>query len=846
MCTSSGSLGSARSDLFRSFALLVCLSVLVLTPYQALALDPAGLNVTKTCKQRRLSARQRAVCAKFSEKRRDYSSSLQQLFAKTKKIPNFTGFGGVTISGEQMFSQIFALLSSQFRLLSSTARPLNKLVKNVYREMNARPAPAAKALMLAAAAAPTVTYLSDLTPTGATNGWGPYERDKSVGNSGSGDGRPLTLNGTIYSKGLGVHAASKLTYSTSALAASCGQLRLLSYVGIDDEVGALGSATFEVWSGSTKLYSSGVMNGTTPTKELVLDLSSSASIDLVLTTGNDANKDFDHGDWAGARFECAPKQTSVNLNALTWSSAVNGWGPPEINMTNGGQGQGDGRPFKIAGQSFDTGLGLNARAEITYALNGQAVSAQGAVGIDDDEMPACPGSAVFRIVADGRELFNSGRRSGGNPAVPFSVNLTGVNQLKLFVDDGRDNNYCDHGGFVDTVIGCSAQGCPTSGAVPTPTATAVVTATPTVPPQCSGANCYHPPMQIPSNAKYITHSDFGAVPNDGRDDFAALKKAADAAGAGGAVAIVGGTFDIGNGPTLPADRKYLCANAVLRGRGTGGFMLKLSGDNVTFQGCVFEGGGLYFEKTGGYNTNIDVSWNVFRLDTGGENPNGITANSGLRTSYVTNNYFTSVNYHAAFAIYGYNRDRLTVANNEAVNLPAFAHIDSFNSGDRDSVFEQNYMSGLKGMGMELQGWGINTIVQDNVFEHPNLSTDFHTNDNSMAYSIIMDKSVGSIIRRNTVIAPERPDGTGCRIGFEVGGDNTVVEQNYVNGVNHVLAANDGAGTTSVLLRNNKFMNFLQGIGGNRPGAISYQGSNDASTTLSWDINRRKPGIGFRY
>src|SRR5207237_118983 len=47
------------------------------------------------------------------------------------------------------------------------------------------------------------SYLSDLTWTSMTNGWGPVERDHSNGETGATDGGPLVLNGVTYAKGLG-------------------------------------------------------------------------------------------------------------------------------------------------------------------------------------------------------------------------------------------------------------------------------------------------------------------------------------------------------------------------------------------------------------------------------------------------------------------------------------------------------------------------------------------------------------------------------------------------------------------------------------------------------------------
>src|SRR5256885_17240666 len=46
-------------------------------------------------------------------------------------------------------------------------------------------------------------YASDLKWTQTINGWGPVERDHSLGENLWGDGNAMTLHGTIYPKGLG-------------------------------------------------------------------------------------------------------------------------------------------------------------------------------------------------------------------------------------------------------------------------------------------------------------------------------------------------------------------------------------------------------------------------------------------------------------------------------------------------------------------------------------------------------------------------------------------------------------------------------------------------------------------
>jgi glucose/arabinose dehydrogenase len=178
-------------------------------------------------------------------------------------------------------------------------------------------------------------YLSDLTWTSMTNGWGPAELDLSNGEASEGDGNTLTLNGTTYAKGLGVHANSDVQYAIS----NCSRFK--ASVGVDDEVGTEGSVTFEVYADATKVYDSGVMTGVTATK--LIDVSIAGASQLRLAVVGGASIDYDHSDWALARIECgggggdttpptitgqtpAPGATGVALNVsptATFSEAMN-------------------------------------------------------------------------------------------------------------------------------------------------------------------------------------------------------------------------------------------------------------------------------------------------------------------------------------------------------------------------------------------------------------------------------------------------------------------------------------------------------------------------------------------
>lgn len=141
-----------------------------------------------------------------------------------------------------------------------------------------------------------VTYLSDMTWTSSTNGWGPVEKDKSNGENAANDGRTITLNGVTYLKGLGAHAASEILYNIGGL----GYTRFTSDIGVDDEMTVTASIVFQVWIDGVKAYDSGTMGPTTATKAIDLDVTNKSQLKLVITDGGNG-VGCDHGDWANAK-----------------------------------------------------------------------------------------------------------------------------------------------------------------------------------------------------------------------------------------------------------------------------------------------------------------------------------------------------------------------------------------------------------------------------------------------------------------------------------------------------------------------------------------------------------------
>ncbi|SHM09775.1 NPCBM/NEW2 domain-containing protein [Actinacidiphila paucisporea] len=144
------------------------------------------------------------------------------------------------------------------------------------------------------------SYLSDLPWESAANGYGPVELDTSNGESQAGDGHPITLQGTVYAKGLGVHAPSDVAYYTAGKCTT-----LTATVGVDDEKkNSKGSVEFQVVADGKQVADSGVLTNADGSRPLTADVTGAQEVHLLVTDGGDGN-DSDHADWAGAAITCS-------------------------------------------------------------------------------------------------------------------------------------------------------------------------------------------------------------------------------------------------------------------------------------------------------------------------------------------------------------------------------------------------------------------------------------------------------------------------------------------------------------------------------------------------------------
>jgi alpha-galactosidase len=164
------------------------------------------------------------------------------------------------------------------------------------------------------------TKLGNVNWLSTSNGWGPVERNQSNGEEAAGDGKPITLKGTVHPTGIGTHANSSVAYF---LGGTCS--RFSSAIGLDDEINGntTASVAFQVFNKDTdkKIYDSGVVAADSPTRSVDVSVAGVQQLELRVTDAGNGNPN-DHADWAGARVACSSTgaESIQSTTTLTASS----------------------------------------------------------------------------------------------------------------------------------------------------------------------------------------------------------------------------------------------------------------------------------------------------------------------------------------------------------------------------------------------------------------------------------------------------------------------------------------------------------------------------------------------
>ncbi len=128
------------------------------------------------------------------------------------------------------------------------------------------------------------------------------------------------------------------------------------------------------------------------------------------------------------------------LSRLNLAFMSAGWGSPRAGLSVAG------KPLRIGNRSFRDGVGTHAPSLMRIEPRGaQRFTAW--VGVDAET--GKNGSVRFRVIGDGKVLFDSGLRKGGDAPLKVDVDLRGMKRILLVVEDGGDGRAYDHADWAE-------------------------------------------------------------------------------------------------------------------------------------------------------------------------------------------------------------------------------------------------------------------------------------------------------------------------------------------------------------------------------------------------------------
>jgi hypothetical protein len=178
-----------------------------------------------------------------------------------------------------------------------------------------------------------------------------------------------------------------------------------------------------------ELYTGKTMHGNEPAQLVDVEIGKAEELILLVKDGGDGSN-YDHADWADAHI-VKRDGSVVYLDTLTPSSTHQGHGKLSLRTNIPGQ------PLRIAGRTFEHGLGTHAPGRTIYQLDGSEVRFRAWVGVDATVKEH--GSVSFAVATSLRDTSRSGRRDPG---------LHGRKGTFAALPATGDNPLFRHGGFL--------------------------------------------------------------------------------------------------------------------------------------------------------------------------------------------------------------------------------------------------------------------------------------------------------------------------------------------------------------------------------------------------------------
>jgi alpha-galactosidase len=138
----------------------------------------------------------------------------------------------------------------------------------------------------------------------------------------------------------------------------------------------------------------------------------------------------------------------ISLGELGVDKIQQDYGKPQVDLSV------ESHPLTIAGSNYAHGIGTHASSVWVINTGGHATRFVASVGVDDEvkDSPDVEKYGVdFKVIGDGKKLFDSKPRHAGDPAVAVDVDLTGVKTLLLLVTPVKAITF-GHADWVDATI----------------------------------------------------------------------------------------------------------------------------------------------------------------------------------------------------------------------------------------------------------------------------------------------------------------------------------------------------------------------------------------------------------
>jgi len=246
----------------------------------------------------------------------------------------------------------------------------------------------------AQAHAASVVWLDSLDLSRMSQDFGNAQIDKSI------SGTPMTLKGHLYTHGVGTHADSIYEVNLDGRAANFDAV-----VGVDDEAKGRGQVLFKVSVDGTVVAETRILRSGDAPVTLSIPLTGAHKIELIAQMGGE-NINFDHADWADARFTLVNGATSLPPQSQAPPSALDS--PARLRIVASGPNpeiHGPRITGATPGRAFQFRIGATGQPPLTFGAKGlpAGLSVNSHSGIITGITPANGRYPVTLFVRNARE-----------------------------------------------------------------------------------------------------------------------------------------------------------------------------------------------------------------------------------------------------------------------------------------------------------------------------------------------------------------------------------------------------------------------------------------------------------